>query len=604
LLFIKKKVMAACTGLLVVAVGLATGAVQAPLAHATITHHQPIVYIWGENQSYSAVTSCNSTSCLAPYENDFDKSPSQNYSCGGSTPGLLCTTGTGAATGTVKFTGAYAGGHFSNPNYIDGTAGSAFGQYQLGGNNLFPDPWGEGCSDVCLPNGTLFPGSYVVNNIFNQLHQAGYNTTALEEDLPSTKNNECLNAKDVTYTSTTGASWQWVRRHDPPIFFNDLGSSSTSACASINTSIASHKDTNGVPDQGTDSWPTTLPDFSFVTPNIPNDGHKPGTLATFDKWLANNVPTLIGKGATVIVTYDEGIGNACPSTGTCGGQIFTAIADGSTAYSGQATNSQAMNIHEAVLGALEKFFALDCLTLNVGPGTENGNPTQSPACDPASAATPIQIPYSTNNPAVPSCALHDTSGAQGASITIDGQHLSGTGVQVSTVQFNRADATASVNSNTGTSMKVNVPTTAIPSNPSIYLTTTGGGPVLCTGGTFTVTGTNSGTPTRPTIPTGTTGIKVDNSTAITLSWNASSDSSDGEGVTYEVARCATTSTSTSCTPGSSDIVARGIPGPTTGVISWTGYVEASTSTATTAYGWAVRACDTGIGPNCSAFLVF
>lgn len=59
------------------------------------------------------------------------------------------------------------------------------------------------------------------------------------------------------------------------------------------------------------SGPSTLPDFSFISPDLCNDMHD-CSIATGDRWLAANVPAILGSPAftrqrsLLIITFDEG----------------------------------------------------------------------------------------------------------------------------------------------------------------------------------------------------------------------------------------------------------------------------------------------------------
>ena len=55
----------------------------------------------------------------------------------------------------------------------------------------------------------------------------------------------------------------------------------------------------------------TLPDFSFIVPNVLNDAHD-GTLATADQWLRANIDPLVKSsafqsGGVLIIVFDESL---------------------------------------------------------------------------------------------------------------------------------------------------------------------------------------------------------------------------------------------------------------------------------------------------------
>lgn len=68
--------------------------------------------------------------------------------------------------------------------------------------------------------------------------------------------------------------------------------------------------------------PRRLPTVSFITPNECSDAHS-CPLSTGDAWLAGHVPPLVGAGADVLVTYDEGTTDL-GATGSGGGNVFAA----------------------------------------------------------------------------------------------------------------------------------------------------------------------------------------------------------------------------------------------------------------------------------------
>ena len=67
--------------------------------------------------------------------------------------------------------------------------------------------------------------------------------------------------------------------------------------------------------------PKQLPPVSFITPNECSDAHS-CALSAGDTWLAHHVPALLGAGADVIVTYDEGTTDLGAGGSTGGGQVF------------------------------------------------------------------------------------------------------------------------------------------------------------------------------------------------------------------------------------------------------------------------------------------
>jgi len=176
------------------------------------------------------------------------------------------------------FTKDYATFHPSLPNYLVLTAGDA-----------------GGCtSDTCAP------GSITGENLFHELDVAHPGTVAWKvyaEGMPS----NC-------YPSNSGS---FVVRHNPAVYFANLGASGDGSCA-----------TNDVPftQLATDLATHTLPPFAVVVPNVYNDMHSdrntaPCSLGSAvqdeicqgDRWLSQQVPALLAPGdVTVLVVWDEG----------------------------------------------------------------------------------------------------------------------------------------------------------------------------------------------------------------------------------------------------------------------------------------------------------
>ena len=114
-------------------------------------------------------------------------------------------------------------------------------------------------------------------NLWDQLHQAGASWRVYEESMPS----RC----DLTDTSI------YAVRHNPEAIYADQ--KGTATCASHDAGPARTSF-------------TSLPRFTFVTPNICNDMHSCPP-ATGDAWLKIWLPKFLAvPGTRVVVTFDEG----------------------------------------------------------------------------------------------------------------------------------------------------------------------------------------------------------------------------------------------------------------------------------------------------------
>lgn len=97
-----------------------------------------------------------------------------------------------------------------------------------------------------------------------------------------------------------GDSGLYAERHNPCSYFSDVREDPTQQqnlvpFTQFATDIANH----------------TLPNYSFIVPNLNDDAHN-GTLAQADAWLANNIPQLLNSpdfnvpgGGLLIITFDE-----------------------------------------------------------------------------------------------------------------------------------------------------------------------------------------------------------------------------------------------------------------------------------------------------------
>ena len=163
--------------------------------------------------------------------------------------------------------------HPSLPNYMAATSG-----LPLGGLSPF--------ATDCRPTTRC---STNAPSIFSQV--SGWK--AYEETMPS----DCDKRNSGTY----------LVRHNPPAYYTTLAGCSTNDVpyTQLKSDLAGGK----------------LPAFSFVTPNAADDMHGGTTLAG-DKWLASNLPAILGSSAytsgtlAVFITWDEGAGGTATDCAT------------------------------------------------------------------------------------------------------------------------------------------------------------------------------------------------------------------------------------------------------------------------------------------------
>jgi phospholipase C len=150
-------------------------------------------------------------------------------------------------------------------------------------------------------------------------------------------------------------SGEYAVRHNPPPYFTSL-----TGCSTLDVPYSQ---------LGSDLANSTLPAFSFVTPNLIDDMHD-GTVAQGDTWLANNLPTIFNSaeyksGTTaVFVTWDEGEGgtsdDCATNTTDVGCHVATIVISPSTA---SGTTSGTLFNHYSLLGTAEELLNLPKLGL-------------------------------------------------------------------------------------------------------------------------------------------------------------------------------------------------------------------------------------------------
>ena len=159
-----------------------------------------------------------------------------------------------------------------------------------------------------------FSGTITDNNVVRVLMNAGKTWKAYAESLPS--------------PGYIGAdAGVYVRRHNPFAYLSDVQNSSTQAA-------------NIVPftQFATDLASNALPQYSFIAPNVMDDGHN-GTLAQADAWLQSHIAPLIADPAfqssgLLIITFDEG---AQSDLAHGGGQVATIIISSAAKQGFQST---------------------------------------------------------------------------------------------------------------------------------------------------------------------------------------------------------------------------------------------------------------------------
>lgn len=193
----------------------------------------------------------------------------------------------------------FANAHPSIPNYLMFTTGQM---------ETFDDDFSGVISD---------------DNIIRELVKAGKSWKGYMESIPS-----------IGYLG--GDAPPYVRRHNPYSYLSDIQNNSSQAANIVPF-------TQFAPDLSGGS----LPQFSFISPNVDNDAHN-GTLAAADSWLQNNIAPLIASPAfqgsgLLIVTFDEG---EATDFDHGGGQVATVVVSSNSKMKYQ---SQTFYQHQSLL---------------------------------------------------------------------------------------------------------------------------------------------------------------------------------------------------------------------------------------------------------------
>jgi len=171
-------------------------------------------------------------------------------------------------------------------------------------------------------NTDSFSGTITDDNVIRELTKAGKTWKCYVESLPSTGP-----AADV---------YPYVRRHDPFSYFSDVQSNAPQAGNIVSTAQLA-----------TDIANNSLPQYSFITPNVLDDAHD-GSLAQADAWLQTNIaPVLASPGfqssGLLVITFDEA---AQSDNAHGGGRVATIIV---SSKSKKNYTSQTLYQHQSLL---------------------------------------------------------------------------------------------------------------------------------------------------------------------------------------------------------------------------------------------------------------
>lgn len=228
----------------------------------------------------------------------------------------------------------YAIGHSSAANYIAQISGQAPNVATQSDCPLwtpFPGQLVAGPYHQVLGEGCVYPAA--AQTLGNQLSATGRSWAAYLQDMgndpardrtvSTARGPACGHPATMSLDPTQHASKtdQYAARHDGFTFFSSV-TANRAFCAAHILSFR--------PLPGTLAQASATPAFSFIAPNLCDDGHDapcvtgaPGGLAQADAFLSRWVPKIMAApayrdGGLIVITFDEGSGS-----GACCGQTST-----------------------------------------------------------------------------------------------------------------------------------------------------------------------------------------------------------------------------------------------------------------------------------------
>ncbi|HTU40377.1 MAG TPA: alkaline phosphatase family protein, partial [Candidatus Aquilonibacter sp.] len=214
----------------------------------------------------------------------------------------------------------YGTGHSSLDNYIAMMGGQANSPQTSADCNTYADfqQTGTAPDGQAVGQGCVYPAS--VKTLANQMMDAGLTWKGYMEDMgndPARESSTCghppLNALDLTEKAEAPSTAvpqgdMYATRHDPFMYFHAIIDSPS--CKDHVVNLRQLKtDLRSI---------ATTPDFSFITPNLCDDGHdspcandKPGGLKSINVFLQKLIPVILNspayrKDGLVIINFDEG----------------------------------------------------------------------------------------------------------------------------------------------------------------------------------------------------------------------------------------------------------------------------------------------------------
>jgi hypothetical protein len=284
----------ALTGVIAAATGLAVAGSSGAATSARPAYVPPIKHVFVinlENKGYDATWGAGSA---APYL-------SQTLRAQG-----------------VLMNSYYGTAHNSQPNYIAQISGQGPNPQMQGDCQLYSQfvQAATVAPGQAVGTGCVFPSG--VPSLPTQLSSAGDTWRGYMEDMGTPCRHPALNSQDPTQQAKPGD--QYAVRHNPFMYFSAITSSPSCAqnvvdLSALTTDLASV---------------STTRNFSYITPNLCNDGHdapcvdgRPGGLASADEWLKVWVPKILNSPAfqtdgMLVITADEADSPASDASACCG----------------------------------------------------------------------------------------------------------------------------------------------------------------------------------------------------------------------------------------------------------------------------------------------
>ncbi len=244
----------------------------------------------------------------------------------------------------------YGVGHFSNDNYtglVSGQPPNTDNQLDCLGSGYVDFAAGDGqVNGIQQGTGCVYPAA--IPTLADQLDADGLTWKGYEEDMGNdpTRDGGVTCGHPAVGSSDGAASAEaqdgYATRHNPFVYFHSI-IDDTTRCSADDVPMG---DTSGAMPAGTPAGVTglvtdlqsvaTTPNFSYITPNLCDDGHdSPCTNTTgagqgggssvgdIDKWLQTWVPIITGSPAfqqdvLLLITSDEAEDPHLDSTACCG----------------------------------------------------------------------------------------------------------------------------------------------------------------------------------------------------------------------------------------------------------------------------------------------